>query len=224
MADRIKELTEKIYNEGVAKAKAEATSIIVYAKEEATRIIEKAKEKESVILQKAKENAIEYKQITDAELKLASRQALNNVKQQIKTIVLAAQVEAPVKETFSNGDFIKNIILTLIRNWNPQKPEELNLNVLLPKKDELEMLEFFKIRANGALNKGLELQFDSKISNGFKIGPKDGSYVISFTDKDFEEYFKSYLKDKTAKLLFEDIPINGEMNEKDIKFQVEKKG
>lgn len=219
MSNKIKELTEKIYNEGVAKAKVEAASIIAKANEEAALIREMARQEKSNILQDAKEQLIEYEKNMKAEVQLASRQAINSLKQQVKTLVVTAQVEFPVKEAFKNSDFIKNIILTLIRNWNPQKPEELNLNVLLPKKDELEMMEFFKTNAIGILNQGMEFHFDTKISNGFKIGPKDGSYVISFTDKDFEEYFKSYLKDKTAKLLFEEVRTNGEVKRNNYKLQ-----
>ena len=56
--------------------------------------------------------------------------------------------------------------------------------------------------AKEQLDAGLEINFDSKIKSGFKIGPADGSYQISFTDSDFENYFVNYLKDRTKKLIF----------------------
>lgn len=211
MSNKIKELTEKIYDEGIAKAKAEALGIISNAKEESAKIIANANEKEAKILDQAKTKATEYIKNAEREIQLVSRQTISTIKQQIINLVTTAQVEPSVTQAFKNGEFISTIILTLIKNWNPQKPEEMNLKLLLPKKDEVELSEFFQTQAIQALNNGVSIKFDTNISSGFKIGPKNGSYIISFSDSDFEEYFKSYLKPKTKELLFSPIqPTNGE--------------
>jgi len=203
MTDKILELTEKIYNEGVVKAKVEADQIIAEAKKEAADIIKSAKKQESEILDQANIQATEFKKNTDSELQLAARQFISKFKQQITELITVKQVEPAVKEAFTDVEFVKNIILTLIKNWNPQKPEDLNLSILLPEKDKKEFSDFFENKAKNVLNQGIEIQFDSKITEGFKIGPKDGSYIINFTDKNFENYFKGYVKDRTKKLLFD---------------------
>ncbi|MCF6358644.1 MAG: V-type ATP synthase subunit E [Draconibacterium sp.] len=208
MTNKIHELTEKIYNEGVVKAKVEADKIIVEAKQESDRIIELARKQELEIVEQAKIEAAEFKKNTNSEVQLAARQFLSMLKQQITNVVTVAQIEPPVKKAFSDNEFIKNIIFTLIKNWNPQKPEEFKLNVLLPKKDEKEFYEFFENSATNILNQGIEIQFDENVNDGFKIGPKDGSYIISFSSAGFENYFKGYLKDKTKKLLFESPDSN----------------
>lgn len=202
MSTKIQELTKKIYNEGIAKAKNEAADIIAEAQKKADDIIDAAKKEESKILGDAKNSAAEYKEKTEAEINIASRQAINNVKQEITKIITLKQVQPELSETFKSNQFLGDVVATLIKNWNPQKPEELNIQVLLPKNAEAELNKYFGEKAKGVLNKGVEVTFDSGISKGFKIGPKDGSYVISFSDKDFEDYFKSYLKDKTKELLF----------------------
>ena len=208
MTNKILELTEKIYNEGVVKAKIAAGQIISEAKKEASEIIKSAKKQELEILEQAKIQAAEFKKNTNSEIQLAARQFMSKLKQQISNLVTVTQVEPPVKEAFKDDEFIKNIILTLIQNWDSQKPEEFKLNILLPEKDEKEFSEFFEAKAISALNKGIDIQFDSKTNEGFKIGPKDGSYIISFSDKDFENYFKGYIKDRTKKLLFESpLPV-----------------
>lgn len=205
MTNKILELTEKIYDEGIAKVKVEATQIIANAKKEAAAIIDSAKKDELIILERAENKAAEYKKNTDSEIQLAARQALSNFKQQIVNLVSVAQIEPPVKEAFKDDEFIKSIIFTLIKNWNPQKPEELNLTILLPEKDKNEFYKFFETKAINALNQGINIQFDAKTTDGFKIGPQNGSYVISFSDKDFENYFKGYLKEKTKKQLFSSV-------------------
>jgi V/A-type H+-transporting ATPase subunit E len=203
MTKKILELTQKIYNEGVEKAKKEAEQIIANAKKEADSIINAAKNKEKDSIEQAEKQAVEIKKNADSEIRLAARQFISNLKQQITGLITTAQVEVPVKDAFKDEKFVKNIILTVIKNWNPQKPEELNISLLLPQKEEKELTDFFNNKAKELLDSGLEINFEPNIKSGFKIGPKDGSYYISFTDKDFENYFKSYLKDRTRKMIFD---------------------
>ena len=202
MTDKILELTEKIYNEGIVKANKDADQIIANAKNEAGEIIKKANQQKSEIVDQAKKQAEELKNITDSELQIAARQFISNVKQQLTNLIVTAQVIPPVNKAFSDSEFIKDIILTIIQKWNLQKPDDLSLTLLLPGNKENEFSDFLEKRALDILNTGIELQFDPKIKSGFKIGPKDGSYIVSFSEKDFENYFKKYVKEKTKKLLF----------------------
>jgi len=202
MSSKIQELTEKIYDEGIAKAKNEAVGIIAEAQKKADKIIDAAKNEEAKILGEAKNNAAEYKEKIKAEINIASRQAINNVKQVITKLIVVKQVQPELTDIFKNSEFLGEVITELIKNWNPQKPEESDIQFLLPKNKEDELNKYFDGKAKNTLNKGVEVIFDSGVSNGFKIGPKDGSYIISFSDKDFEDYFTGYLKDKTKELLF----------------------
>ncbi len=203
MTKKILELTEKIYNEGVEKAKKEAEQIIAKAKKEADSIINAAKNKEKDSIEQTEKQAVEIMKNADSEIRLAARQFISNLKQQITGLITTAQVEVPVKDAFNDEKFVKNIILAVIKNWNPQKPEELNISLLLPQKEEKKLTDFFNNKAKELLDSGLEINFEPNIKSGFKIGPKDGSYYISFTDKDFENYFKNYLKDRTRKMIFD---------------------
>lgn len=202
MTTKVLELTEKIYIEGVEKAKQEAEIILSKAKQDASEIINIALNKEKEIIQQAEKQAAEIKKNSESEMQLSVKQAISNLKQQITKLIISKQVETPVKDAFKDKEFVKNIIQTIIQNWNPQKAEEVNISLLLPKKDEVEFNDFFKNKAKEILNVGVEINFESKIKSGFKIRPENSSYIISFTDKDFENYFENYLKIKTKQLLF----------------------
>jgi V/A-type H+-transporting ATPase subunit E len=52
------------------------------------------------------------------------------------------------------------------------------------------------------LNAGVEASFSKKVSGGFKIGPKEGGYFVSFTDETFNELIAEYLRPATKKILF----------------------
>ena len=203
MTTKVLELTEKIYNEGITKAKIEAEKILEKAKNDASEIINDANNIEKEIIEQAEKKAFEIKKNSESEMQLSAKQAVSRLKQQITELVLSKQVKMPAIDAFKDTEFIKNLILTLIKNWNPQKPEKLNINLLLPQKDEKEFNSFFESKAKQHLNSGLEINFSTNIKSGFKIGPKNGSYIISFTDNDFENYFKNYIKNKTKQLLFE---------------------
>ncbi len=208
MTDRIQEITEKIYNEGIVKAKEDAGQIIFEAKAEAEKIIGDAQKKHEHMIAKAQKLSEEIKKRTESELQLAARQFTSKLKQQITEMITTAQVNIELADAFSDGTFIKEAILTLMKNWNPQSSEPLNLNVLLPEKSVKEINTFFDAKVTNTLNSGVEIKFDPNFDSGFKIGPKDGSYVLSFTDKDFEHFFKGYLRDRTKKLLFD--PVDNE--------------
>lgn len=203
MTNKILELTEKIYNEGIEKAKSKAGDIIEKANNEADDVIKAANAKSKEIIEQAENQAAEIRKNTESELQMAARNFMSKIKQQITELITTAQVAPSVKKAFDDNNFIINIITTIIKNWNPQKPEDLNISLLLPKEDEKELNAFFEKEAKEYLNKGVEVNFDSNIKGGFKIGPRDGSYLISFTEKDFENYFKSYIKDRTRELIFE---------------------
>ena len=87
MENKIQELTDKIYREGVEKGNEEARRLIANAQEEAKKIVEDAhKEAESIIVSSRK-SADELTENTKSELKLFAGQAVNALKSEIATMV-----------------------------------------------------------------------------------------------------------------------------------------
>jgi V/A-type H+-transporting ATPase subunit E len=72
----------------------------------------------------------------------------------------------------------------------------------LSEKDASSVEQYFARSAKKLLDKGLAFEPDTEMKAGFQIIPKDGSYKLSFTDKDFENFFKQYLRPRLMKLLF----------------------
>jgi V/A-type H+-transporting ATPase subunit E len=75
--------------------------------------------------------------------------------------------------------------------------------VLVPENTEKELSEFVKSKVISSLNQELAVTADKNIKYGFKIGPSDGSYLISFTEKDFDNLFKEYMRPRILELLLE---------------------
>lgn len=202
MQTKLQELTEKIYQEGVNKANEEAEKILADAKKEARELVAKAKKEASNIIETATKESAELKKNSLNELQLSARQAISDLKQKVVSLIEIKTIKPETKEAFADKDFTAEVIKTIVKNWQPESGEAVNLEVLLPANQQKEMESFFNKKAGDLLDKGLDLSFSEKVKGGFKIGPKDGGYQISFSDEDFENFFQAYLRPKLIDLLF----------------------
>jgi len=201
MQSKLQELTEKIYKEGVDKANKEAEDIVNQAKKEAEKIVQDAKKEAEQTVDQAQKDADELKKKVQAEVKQASFQTLRTVEQNITNLISSKVVDEPVKKSFKEQEFMKKLIEEVIKNWNASNPQS-DLSLILPEKDQQELVDYLKSSAKKLMDGGLDVTVDSKIKAGFKIGPADGSYQVSFKEEDFENLIKYYLRPKTVEFLY----------------------
>ncbi len=198
--DKLQELTQKLYNEGLSKGKEEGQAVLAKAQAEATAIVKKAQEEAAAILVQAQKEAQDYKIKVEGDVKMASVQALQATRAGIENLIVAKAVDAPVKEALSSADFLKGIIEAVAKNFSAQ--ESTDIALVLPEKLKKELEPFVKNELSKAIGKGVETSFAKKVNGGFKIGPKDGSYFISLTDENFQELISDYLRPTTKAILF----------------------
>lgn len=201
MENKLQELTEKIYAEGIQKAEDEKKEILERAKFEADEILQNAKAETEKIIGKANEQAGEIRKNVNAELKLTANQAISSIKQKISDIITFKLIDEPVKEAYKDKDFVKNLIATLIKNWSVSGTDS-GISLILPEKEKNDLGKYLESKQNEILQGGLDMGYDSEMTSGFKIGPADGSYRISFTDEDFSNFLKAYLRPRTNQLLY----------------------
>ena len=197
--DKLQELTQKLYNEGLSKGKEEGEALLAKAQMEADELVKKAKEEAAAIIEKAQKEAADYKVKMEGDVKMASTQALQATKAGIEGLIVAKAVE-PVKEQLSGAAFLKEIITAVAQRFSTQ--ESTDLALILPEKLQKELEPFVKNELAKTLGKGMEPTFSKKVAGGFKIGPKDGSYFISLTDEAFQDLIGEYLRPATKKILF----------------------
>ena len=202
MNSKIQQLTETIYNEGVQKAKEEAEAILKEAREKAAAIEKDAQKEAEKKVAEAEGKALELKKQVDSEIKMTLNQAVSAMKQEITSLITMKVIQPPVKELFSDKDYLQKLISTVVKGW--MEKESFDVKVILPKQNREQLEAYFKNNLADELNKGLEVSFAQNMKSGFKIGPSDGSYLISFTDEDFTNFLKAYLRPKTSQLLFEE--------------------
>ena len=198
--DKLQELTQKLYNEGLSKGKEEGEAILAKARAEAAAIVKKAQEEAQAILAQAQKDAQDHKTKVEGDVKMAASQALQATRAGIERLIVAKAVDAPVKEALSGTDFLKGIIEAVAKNFSAQ--ESTDIALILPEKLQKELEPFVKNEVAKAIGKGVEASFSKKMNGGFKIGPKDGSYFISLTDESFQELIGDYLRPATKAILF----------------------
>ena len=198
--DKLQELTQKLYQEGLSKGKEEGQAIVESAKKEAEEIIKKAKEEAQAILDKAAKDAESHRVKVEGDVKMASQEALQTTRTAIENLLVASAVDKPVAEALSSDKFIKDIITEVAKKFSAQ--ESADLALVLPESLKASLEPFVKGELAKLVGKGVEASFSKKIGAGFKIGPKDGSYFISLTDESFQALIGEYLRPATKQLLF----------------------
>ena len=198
--DKLKELTDRLYNEGLSKGKEDGAALLAQAQAKSDEIIKAAKKEAAGIITKANKEAEDMKIKVEGDLKMAASQAIQATKKDIENIIVTGLCDENISKTLSSADFVKDILKAVAEKFNAE--QALDLNVILPDSLKNSLEPFVKNELSKTLKGSIKAEFSKKISGGFNIGPKDGSYFVSFTDETFKELISSYLRPTTKKLLF----------------------
>ena len=202
MENKLQELTQKLYTIGVEKAKNEAEVILADAQTKANEIIKNANFEAETIIANAKTESAELKKKIESELKLSSKQVISSVKNQVTNLVVQDLLSKDIEKALGDNDFIKTVIELMVKKWQPDDAQSIDLQIILHQDKKDNFNKYIKEKINQLLTKGLVVSFEENFKSGFKIAPKDNSYIINFTQEDFDNFFKSYLRAKTANLLY----------------------
>ena len=195
MENKIQELTEKIFNEGVERGKNEATRLIEEAQKKAEAIVNEARENAAAIVAQAKKDAEEINNNTRSELKLYGAQAVGALKSETANIVTDTIVDSAVKEALA-GDALKNILLKIAERWSADEP------LVISTSEAQELKAYFAAKAKDLLDKGVKIEQVNGLKTSFSIAPADGSYKVNFGEAEFEAFLKSFLRPQIVELLF----------------------
>jgi V/A-type H+-transporting ATPase subunit E len=202
MQNKLQELTEKIYQEGITRANEEAEKIISGARAESEKIIKEAEKEAKKIVSEAEKKAEETMKNTGSELKLSFRHALNALKQEIEKVITCKIVEDPVSEAFTDNRFIARLIEITAEKWSPGNDEK-GIEIYLPEEILNEIEKYLTGKTHKTLSEGITLQPVKSMEKGFEIHPHGKEYKISVTESDFASYIKEFLRPKLVDLLFD---------------------
>lgn len=200
MENKLQELTDKLYKEGLSKGKEEGDAILANAQAKAEEIIKNAEAQAEAIIKKAGKEAEEYRTKVEGDVKMAAAQSIQATRKDIENLMVGKLTGTQVSSALSSAEFVKEIIKAVAGKFNAE--ESVDLNVVLPESLKSQLEPFVKEELAKELKGGVSAQFSKKITGGFTIGPKDGSYFISLTDETFKNLISEYLRPAVRKILF----------------------
>ena len=196
MENKIQELTDKIYREGVEKGNEEAKKLIAQAQEEAKQIVEDARIEAASIVAQSQQSADELAENTKSELKLFAGQAVNALKSEIATLVTNQIVTANVKNFTADKNYLNAFIVSLAQKWSVDEP------IVISTQDAEGLKKYFAAQAKGLLDKGVKIEQVNGNKALFSVSPADGSYKVNFGEEEFMNYFKEFLRPQLVEMLF----------------------
>ncbi len=200
MAERLKELLEKINQEGIKQAEENKSVIESKAQSDAAKIIEDAKTEAGRIVEKAKLQAKKTKESSETAIKQAGRDLILSLKDEIRKI-LNKIVATDTKKAISNEKELTGILGSLIERYIEKNGQSSDIKVLL-KKDDLEKLkDTFISKLTKSLKDGIEFKPSPNVNAGFSISFDKGKSFFDFTDEGLQEALSTYLNPELSKLL-----------------------
>ena len=196
MENKIQELTDRIYREGVEKGNEEAKKLVEKAQDEANQIVENARKEADAIVAAARKSADELVDNTKSERKLFAGQALNALKSEIATVVTDKLVSADVKAFASNKDYLQAFIVALASKWSAEEP------IVISTADAEGLKKYFAAKAKQLLDGSVKIEQVNGLKTLFTVSPADGSYKVSFGEEEFMSYFKDFLRPQLVEMLF----------------------
>ena len=196
MNTKIQELTDIIYNEGVAKGQAQADQILADARAQAEKLVADARKEADAVLAAAKKESADNAENVRKELKLYAQQAVEALKSEIATVVTDKIVTESVKGFTADQKAFNEFILTIAQEWGK------NQSIEIKAKDADKLKQYFAAKAKQLLDGGVKITQVNGREAEFSIQPADGSYKVNFGTQEFENWFKSILRPQLVETLF----------------------
>lgn len=196
MADKIKELTDKILNEGVEKGKKQANALVAEAEQKSKDIVDKAQAQAESILAEARKQAAEMKKNTESEMRLAAGQTVQSLKSTIADTIANKLAAKAAAEVSKDPDYLRTLVGKIVQNWKVGEP------MVLETADAQGLTAYLDANMHELLAKGLEIKEVAGRATSYTLMPKDGSYKINFGDEELEAFFKSFMRPRLVEMLF----------------------
>ncbi len=200
MENKLQELTNKLYEDGLAKGRSDAEKLVADAQTQADALVREARERADAIVEEARRKAEELRRNTMTEVALAGRQAVGALRERIAEMIVARTVSGSLHEV--DPAFIREMLLAVAAGWRGDSAGKVTLSALLPAQWQERFGREFEEAARSLLSQGIEVGYSDSVRSGFRIGEKGGGYYISFSAADFDALLSEFLKERVARMLY----------------------
>jgi V/A-type H+/Na+-transporting ATPase subunit E len=197
MEDKLRQLAEKLVNDGLVQAAAEQEKMLAEARREAERLLTEAKQEAKSIRQKAEQEAEQERVRVRSELQQLGRRTKEGLRADLRQLIHAQVLHTPLKVHFQQQ--LPAILTTVIQHL--YRDEKGRLEIRLPENTREDLRAQLEQAVQQLLETAPKLGTDARIGNGFSIQRAGDAYVIDFTEADFEAVLAGLMSESLQKLL-----------------------
>ena len=198
MDNKIQELAEKIYKDGVAKADAEAGQIVANAKRSSKAMMEKAEEKANTIIANANEEANQIRKQAITEVKNMVNGAEESLLLKITDLINGKAVKAAIDETFAKPESLYQVVLEMAKQTLNGDAKGVEIST-----SEAKALEsYIRSKAKEVLDSRVTIKEVAGKAANFDISPEGADYKINVSKEAFTKYFTEFMRPRMREILF----------------------
>jgi V/A-type H+-transporting ATPase subunit E len=201
MAEEIRDLIEKINQEGIKAAEEKAQKIEAAAKQRADEILAQAKLEAAEMTAVSKDRIRREDEKGKALLAQAGRDLLLSLRKEINAMLERILVSDIQQALTPEALFI--LLSEVVKNYGAGEGNDITVTL---KKENLETLEKnFMQKLKEETKRRIIMRPSEEISGGFTISFDSGKSCYDFTDKALAEYIGTYLKPRLSQILKEAV-------------------
>ena len=173
MENKLQQLTQKLYDEGLEKGRAEADKLVADAKAEARKIAAEARAEAEENVKKAEAKAEDVSKNTMTEISLAGKQAVCRIKSETASLIIAKATARGVKEAVVDPAVIKEMLVAVAKDWNGADSGKGELQAVLPEGERKKRDAASEESAEELLAGGVEVGGSKEVKTGLKVGARE---------------------------------------------------
>lgn len=198
MAEELQHLIDRIKSEAVDAGRKEADEIVSQAREKAAGIVDDAERKAKAKLEKAEKDSEVYTQRSQKALEQAARDLLITVGQGVENIL--SDLVAESLDEALNTDVLGQMLVK-IAAANAKDPNADQVELLVSKKDQDDLVSFFAAKYKEKMIHGIRIHTDNEILKGFKVSLKEGRVYQDFTREAIAEALNNFLRPHLSEIV-----------------------
>jgi len=201
MAEEIRDLIEKINQEGIKAAEEKARNIEDNAKQRAEEILARAQREAEETIAAAKDRIRLQDETGKTLLAQAGRDLLLSLRKEINAM-LGRIVVSDIRQVLT-PEVLSGLIAEVVRTYSSERENDITVSL---NQEDLEILEKnFLDKLSEETKKTIVLRPAKEISGGFTISFDSQKSCYDFTDRALAEYIGTYLKPKLNRILSESV-------------------
>jgi len=201
MAEEIRDLIEKINQEGIRAAEEKAQNIEAAAKQRADDILAQARLEAEEMIAAAKDRIRREDEKGKTLLAQAGRDLLLSLRKEINAMhgrIVVSDIQQAL-----TPEALFRLVSEVVKNYSAG--ESSDITVFLKKEDLQTLEKNFLYKLMEETKKKIILRPAEEISGGFTISFDSGKSCYDFTDKALADYIGTYVKPKLNQILKEAI-------------------